>query len=163
MATLEAAAVLEQTKIVWPSGRALAATSAAMAPLAPGLFSTTAGTPNRRFRPSAMVRAPWSVAEPAPNGTMMRNGPLGKLIAGGARARPTGAHGPRPKVHPRHQPRLGFSGGASITGTAGGSGCGAEATIGGAEGSGGGAGGAISTLSGGAGSNGACSTGMWWS
>jgi hypothetical protein len=45
MATFDAAAVLEQTKIVWPSGLALAATSAAMAPLAPGLLSTTTVAP----------------------------------------------------------------------------------------------------------------------
>src|SRR5436305_11878437 len=81
MATFDAAAVLEQTKIVWPSGLDLAATSAAIAPLAPGLFSTTAGTPKMRFRPSATVRAAWSVAEPGPNAAMMRNGPLGKLSA----------------------------------------------------------------------------------
>src|SRR3954447_12781407 len=80
-ATLEAAAVLEQTKIVWPSGLLLAARSAAIAPLAPGLFSTTTGTPNTRFSPSAMLRAAWSVAEPAPNGTRMRIGPLGKPSA----------------------------------------------------------------------------------
>jgi len=72
---------LEQTKIVWPSGFDLAATSAAIAPLAPGLFSTTAGTLNSRLSPSAMLRAAWSVAEPAPNGTMKRNGPLGNLSA----------------------------------------------------------------------------------
>jgi hypothetical protein len=67
-----------------------AATSAAMAPLAPGLFSTTAGTSKILFRPSAIVRALWSVAEPAPNGTRMRIGPLGKVSArtGGARPAP---------------------------------------------------------------------------
>src|SRR5512139_1953422 len=81
MATFDAAAVLEQTKIVWPSGLALATTSAAIAPLAPGLFSTTAGTPKMRFSPSATLRAAWSVADPAPNGTTIRNGPLGKLLA----------------------------------------------------------------------------------
>ena len=73
--------MLEQTKIVWPSGLLLAARSAAIAPLAPGLFSTTTGTPKMRLRPSAMLRAAWSVAEPGPNGTRMRIGPLGKLSA----------------------------------------------------------------------------------
>src|SRR4029450_1825666 len=81
MATFDAAAGLEQTKIGGPSGLALAATSAAMAPLAPGLFSTTAGTRKMRVSPSPTLRAAWSVADPAPNGTMMRNGPLGKLLA----------------------------------------------------------------------------------
>src|SRR4029453_1800949 len=58
MATFDAAAVLEQTKIVWPSGLALAATSAAMAPLAPGLFSTPAGRPQTGVTPSAHLLAP---------------------------------------------------------------------------------------------------------
>src|SRR5437016_7909733 len=95
MATFDAAAVLEQTKIVWPSGLDLAATSAAIAPLAPGLFSTTAGTPKMRFSPSATLRAAWSVAEPGPNGTMMRNGPLGKLSARTICARGRDAAAPR--------------------------------------------------------------------
>jgi hypothetical protein len=73
--------VFEQTKIVWPSGLLLAARSAAIAPLAPGLFSTTTGTPKMRFSPSPTARADWSVAEPGPNGTRMRIGPLGKVSA----------------------------------------------------------------------------------
>ena len=44
-ATFEAAAVLEQTKMVWPSGFASAARSAAIAPLAPGLYLTTTVAP----------------------------------------------------------------------------------------------------------------------
>src|SRR4051812_38098700 len=67
--------------MVWPSALLLAARSAAIAPLAPGLFSTTTGTPNIRCRPSPTARADWSVAEPGPNGTRMRIGPLGKVSA----------------------------------------------------------------------------------
>jgi hypothetical protein len=77
---LEAAAVLEQTKIVWPSGLLLAARSAAIAPLAPGLFSTTTGTPKVLFSPSATLRAAWSVAEPGPNGTRDADRPVGKAV-----------------------------------------------------------------------------------
>jgi len=53
------------------------------------------------------------------------------------------------KVYRRHQPRLGFSGGASMMGTGGGgggSGCGAAATTGGSGGISGG--GAASTFTG---------------
>ena len=41
----------------------------------------TKRTPNAAFSPSATRRADWSVAEPGPNGTRIRNGPLGKLSA----------------------------------------------------------------------------------
>jgi hypothetical protein len=82
----------------------LAATSAAIAPFAPGLFSTTAETPKILFKPSATVRADWSVAEPGPNGTMILKGPLGKDCARGSGGGAAGEE--RATVEAVHSPKL---------------------------------------------------------
>ena len=53
---------------VSPSGAALATTSAAGTPPAPGRLSTTTGRPIRCEKPGAQSRASPSVAPPAGNG-----------------------------------------------------------------------------------------------
>jgi hypothetical protein len=57
---------------VSPSGAALATTSAAGTPPAPGRLSTTTGRPIRCEKPGAQSRASPSVAPPAGKGTTRR-------------------------------------------------------------------------------------------
>ena len=57
-----------------PSGGARATSSVAIAPVAPGLLSTSTVRLVRSARNGAMTRAPISVGPPVANGTMMRSG-----------------------------------------------------------------------------------------
>ncbi|MNT19148.1 hypothetical protein D3C72_1543920 [compost metagenome] len=63
---------------VWPSELALATTSPAVVPAAPGRLSTSIGTPRRADRRSASMRATASATPPAGNGTINRIGRSGK-------------------------------------------------------------------------------------
>src|SRR5690606_8101091 len=65
---------MDPTMIVYPSGSVRFSSWAAMAPLAPGLFSTTKLTPRRLVRPGATERAVMSEDPPGTNGTMMVTG-----------------------------------------------------------------------------------------
>src|SRR5262245_63919417 len=71
----------EPSSSVWPSGRALAASSAEMLPLEPGRLSTTTFWPRRSPRGAPTVRAITSVAPPGGNDTMIRIGRFGKDCA----------------------------------------------------------------------------------
>src|SRR6185369_4934545 len=78
---------------VWPSGGALAAIAAPIAPAAPGLLSITMFQPVLSATLAARMRATGSVVPPGGNGTTTRIGPLGqspapcaRTIAGVARA-----------------------------------------------------------------------------
>src|SRR5690606_18184074 len=73
-----------------PSGVALATWSFPRIPLAPGLFSTTTGTPNRSPRCLPTSRAMVSVPPPAGYGTMRLMGlaGYGSAAPGAAAARP---------------------------------------------------------------------------
>ena len=66
--------LLVARRSVYPSGAARAVCSAAIAPSAPGRFSTTIGWPSAVPSGCATMRATMSVEEPAPNGTMKRTG-----------------------------------------------------------------------------------------
>ncbi|MCY1377621.1 hypothetical protein D9M69_652040 [compost metagenome] len=68
-AKLAALVVALPTSSVWPSGLDRATLAAAMAPLAPGLFSTTTGTPRLSCRLLPTRRVTMSVPLPAPKGT----------------------------------------------------------------------------------------------
>ena len=71
----------EPSSSVWPSGRALAASSAEMLPFEPGRLSTTTFWPSRCPSGAPTVRAITSVAPPGGNDTMIRIGRLGKDCA----------------------------------------------------------------------------------
>src|SRR5262245_12425137 len=73
---------------VWPSGSALATTSAPMFPPAPGRFSTTTGWPSVLASSSPTARARTSTSPPAGNGAIMRMGFVGQVCAAAADARP---------------------------------------------------------------------------
>src|SRR5437899_12758402 len=72
--------------MVWPSGSALATNSAAIAPFAPGLFSTTAGWPRSSWNFEPIARPTMSDEPPATNGMITRIGLDGKLCAPAAHA-----------------------------------------------------------------------------
>src|SRR5882672_6581406 len=72
---------IEPTRMVWPSGSALATNSAAIAPFAPGLFSTTAGWPRSSWNFEPIALPTMSEEPPATNGMMTRIGLDGKLCA----------------------------------------------------------------------------------
>ena len=59
---------------VVPSATACLSASAAMRPVAPGLFSTTTGCPTDSPMPSAIKRAVRSVVPPAATGTRILTG-----------------------------------------------------------------------------------------
>ncbi|MNM90932.1 hypothetical protein D3C81_1032120 [compost metagenome] len=65
---------------VWPSELALATTSPAVVPAAPGRLSTSIGTPSRSDRRSASRRATASATPPAGNGTIRRIGRFGNAM-----------------------------------------------------------------------------------
>src|SRR5262245_22478816 len=67
--------------MVYPSGSDLATNSAAMAPLAPGLFSTTAGWPRNSWNFEPMARPTMSDEPPGTNGITTRIGLEGKFCA----------------------------------------------------------------------------------
>src|SRR4029453_14470344 len=67
--------------MVYPSGSDLATNSAAMAPLAPGLFSTTAGWPRNSWNFQPMARPTRSEEPPGTNGITTRIGLDGKVCA----------------------------------------------------------------------------------
>ena len=75
------AVALEMSSKVCPLGSALATISAATMPPAPGRFSITTGWPKPSAIFCATVRAVKSATPPAPNGTTMRKGLLGKFCA----------------------------------------------------------------------------------
>src|SRR5688572_11835852 len=72
---------MEPTRMVWPSASALATNSAAMAPLAPGLFSTTPGWPSSSWNLAAIARPTMSEEPPATNGITTRIGFVGNDCA----------------------------------------------------------------------------------
>ena len=63
---------------VWPSGGALAAMAAPIAPAAPGLLSITVCQPVLSLTLAASRRATGSVVPPGGKGTTTRIGPLGQ-------------------------------------------------------------------------------------
>ena len=69
--------------MVWPSGAARATSCAAIMVLAPGLFSTSTGTPSASASLGATTRAWMSVVPPAAKPTSTRIGcpGLGKVCA----------------------------------------------------------------------------------
>src|SRR5215510_13934211 len=71
----------ECTRIVYPSGSALATDAAPMVPPAPVRFSTTTAWPSRAASWSETVRAMMSMALPAVTGTITRSGLLGQACA----------------------------------------------------------------------------------
>src|SRR5262249_61801795 len=72
---------LEWTRIVWPSGAALATALTPMAPPPPGRFSTIMVCPTSAATCSNMVRGSRSVALPAANGTMTWTRLVGQTLA----------------------------------------------------------------------------------
>src|SRR3954465_3984001 len=72
---------IEPTRIVWPSGSDLATNSAAIAPFAPGLFSTTAGWPSTSWNFAPIARPTMSEEPPATNGMTMCTGLVGQACA----------------------------------------------------------------------------------
>src|SRR4051812_17501508 len=78
---------IEPTRIVWPSGSALATYSAARAPFAPGLFSTTAGWPSSSWNFEPMARPTMSDEPPGTNGMTTRIGLVGNDCASAAELR----------------------------------------------------------------------------
>src|SRR3954447_24808773 len=66
---------------VWPSGGALAAIAAPIAPAAPGLLSITVGQPVLSLTLAARMRATGSVVPPGGKGTTIRIGPFGQSPA----------------------------------------------------------------------------------
>ena len=72
---------LEWTRIVWPSGSALATVMVPMVVPPPGRFSMTIVWPVCAATCSNTVRGTRSVALPAPNGTMTRTGLVGQVCA----------------------------------------------------------------------------------
>ncbi|MOA26632.1 hypothetical protein D3C78_1474400 [compost metagenome] len=75
------AVALDISSKVWPSGSALATISPATMPPAPGLFSITTAWPSVSPIFWATTRAVTSATPPAPNGTTMRTGLVGKFCA----------------------------------------------------------------------------------
>src|SRR5262245_26015547 len=71
---------------VWPSGSALATTSAPILPPAPGRFSTMTGWPRVLASSSPTARASTSTSPPAGNGAIMRMGFVGQVCAPAADA-----------------------------------------------------------------------------
>ena len=69
--------------MVWPSGGAASMACTAMAPPAPGLFSTTTGWPMSAASWSATMRATTSMVPPAGAGTSMRTGLSVQAMAAG--------------------------------------------------------------------------------
>src|SRR6188768_1920536 len=65
---------------VWPSGGALAAMAAPIAPAAPGLLSITVAQPVLSLTLAARRRATGSVVPPGGKGTTTRIGPLGHSV-----------------------------------------------------------------------------------
>src|SRR6185503_16999539 len=66
---------------ILPSGGALAAIAAPIAPAAPGLLSITVDQPVLSLTLAARMRATGSVVPPGGKGTTMRSGPLGQSPA----------------------------------------------------------------------------------
>src|SRR5688572_16154849 len=73
---------------VYPSGSERAATSAPIAPPAPGRLSTTTGWPKDSETRVPIIRPSRSVPPPGANGEIMRMGLLGYLSADAPNARP---------------------------------------------------------------------------
>src|SRR4029077_20830680 len=65
---------------VWPSGGALAAIAAPIAPAAPGLLSITMFQPVLSATLAARIRATGSVVPPGGKGTTTRIGPFGQSL-----------------------------------------------------------------------------------
>src|SRR5688572_21467258 len=73
--------VVDEMRIVWPSGTALATVSPAMLPDAPERLSTTTDWPSTPRSPSARIRAVMSVLPPGAKGTSSRMGRDGQASA----------------------------------------------------------------------------------
>src|SRR5437764_2496654 len=89
---------------VWPSGGALAAIAAPIAPAAPGLLSITVCQPVLSLTLAASRRATGSVVPPGGKGTTTRIGPLGQSVPcararAGAASRGRKARRPRLIIH----------------------------------------------------------------
>src|ERR1700746_1507650 len=72
---------LEWTRIVWPSGSALATAPTPMAPPPPGRFSMMMGCPTLAATCSNTVRGSRSVALPGANGTTTWTRLVGQILA----------------------------------------------------------------------------------
>ena len=87
---MASAPMVEKNRVA-PSGSALAIISAAMAPFAPGLFSTTMLRPSAALARSATSRATKSVVPPGAKATIIR---IGRAAESSARG-PVGSHASR--------------------------------------------------------------------
>ena len=96
----ETAVAFDISNMVVPSGSDLATKSPAAMPPAPGLFSMTTGCPNISAIFAPTVRAVRSAMPPAPKGTMIFRGLVGKLAAVWATA-----NGAMASMLRRHQQR----------------------------------------------------------